>query len=275
MRAAIYCRVSTGKQAKDGVSLDDQERRCREFVSAKGWTVAEVYKDAGYSGYTIERAAYQDLIADMHRGAWEVVVCLKSDRIHRNAANYIRFRELMDIHGKDFAFYMEAIDTTTALGRLTADITMRISQYEVEVGQERTMAALAERHKQGRLSVPKLPWGMWRDDSGVITMSHKDRALVRLIFHAALSDSAVEISTHYPEVMENDLDSQAILKILKSPIYAGWRRYKGEWIEIDKSVLPFQVVSPELYNDVQRALHERGGRTSMVPLEERLIPVGD
>ena len=44
-RVAIYSRVSTDGQERDGTSLDTQERACREYAQAKGWVAAESIKD--------------------------------------------------------------------------------------------------------------------------------------------------------------------------------------------------------------------------------------
>ena len=47
-RAAIYVRVSTDEQAREGYSLDEQERRCSELIEREGRHQVRVYRDAGY-----------------------------------------------------------------------------------------------------------------------------------------------------------------------------------------------------------------------------------
>src|SRR5690348_17225570 len=45
--AALYCRVSTGKQEDEGTSLASQEERCRAYAAEHGYAVGEgqVYRE--------------------------------------------------------------------------------------------------------------------------------------------------------------------------------------------------------------------------------------
>ena len=48
--ALIYCRVSTEEQAREGFSLDAQEKFCRAFAKQNNFRVVETYRDEGKSG---------------------------------------------------------------------------------------------------------------------------------------------------------------------------------------------------------------------------------
>ena len=51
MKTAIgYIRVSTEKQANEGVSLEAQEARINAWCVANGYELVQVYVDAGISG---------------------------------------------------------------------------------------------------------------------------------------------------------------------------------------------------------------------------------
>ncbi|MCC6334298.1 MAG: recombinase family protein [Myxococcales bacterium] len=66
-RAAIYARVSTDKQ--DERSVDDQERKCRDYAKAHGYSIEVVERDAGVSGAHLKRDGIQALISlAMRRG---------------------------------------------------------------------------------------------------------------------------------------------------------------------------------------------------------------
>ena len=49
-RAAIYARVSTEMQEREGTSLESQEARCRAYAEEQGWTVEHVIKEQGSGG---------------------------------------------------------------------------------------------------------------------------------------------------------------------------------------------------------------------------------
>lgn len=57
MKVAIYIRVSTEDQAKEGYSLDVQREYLESFVKREGLSIFKVYQDDGISGYTTERHA--------------------------------------------------------------------------------------------------------------------------------------------------------------------------------------------------------------------------
>ena len=65
-RVAIYVRVSTEDQAREGYSLDAQEKRLKSYCSLHdGWEVVDVYRDDGYSGTNFERLGFQQMLSEM------------------------------------------------------------------------------------------------------------------------------------------------------------------------------------------------------------------
>lgn len=48
--AFVYLRVSTARQASEGIGLEAQEAKCRAHAERMGWPVAEVFADEGISG---------------------------------------------------------------------------------------------------------------------------------------------------------------------------------------------------------------------------------
>ena len=55
MRAAIYCRVSTDDQEREGTSLQTQRDECERYCREQGFDVTHVASEAR-SGLTLERA---------------------------------------------------------------------------------------------------------------------------------------------------------------------------------------------------------------------------
>jgi len=57
MNSAIYIRVSTEDQAKEGYSLEVQREFLESFAKREGLDVFKIYQDDGISGYSAERPA--------------------------------------------------------------------------------------------------------------------------------------------------------------------------------------------------------------------------
>jgi site-specific DNA recombinase len=99
IKAAGYCRVSTPGQAKEGLSLADQEQRIRDFAKAKGIELVAVYVEAGKSGrkdYTKARPEFQKLLADAGAGKFDAVIVYEIKRWTRNAKDYHNVKALLD-----------------------------------------------------------------------------------------------------------------------------------------------------------------------------------
>ncbi len=54
MKAAIYCRVSTDNQEREGTSLQTQLEHCCNYSQGKGYDASYRFSEA-YSGLSLER----------------------------------------------------------------------------------------------------------------------------------------------------------------------------------------------------------------------------
>src|SRR4051812_21322658 len=106
MRAAIYKRVSTDKQEADGTSLESQESRCREYATAKGWTIEAVLTDTK-SGSVLQRPALEQ-VRDMIRARTvDVVLAYAMDRLSRKQSHVAILAYECDEHGVQLDFVTE------------------------------------------------------------------------------------------------------------------------------------------------------------------------
>ncbi len=77
MRAFIYCGVSSEEQANDNhYSLENQDRRGRDYCKSKGWRVADIRKDVA-SGKDANRDGFKDLIKAVSSENCQLVASVK------------------------------------------------------------------------------------------------------------------------------------------------------------------------------------------------------
>ena len=62
-RTLGYCRVSTEEQAREGVSLEAQEKQIRRYCDLYGLELVEVLRDEGVSGKSMERPGMVELMS--------------------------------------------------------------------------------------------------------------------------------------------------------------------------------------------------------------------
>jgi site-specific DNA recombinase len=82
MRAVIYARFSSELQRD--ASIQDQVRLCRARIDQEGWEYLHAYTDRAVSGASALRPAYQSLLEDARRGAFDIVVAEALDRLSRD-----------------------------------------------------------------------------------------------------------------------------------------------------------------------------------------------
>ena len=147
MKVALYARVSTADKDQDP---ETQLRILREYTVAHGWEVfGEPYVDEGFSGASRRRPAFDRLLKDAHDGKFKAIVMLRMDRFMRSTRHALNVAEEMKQIGVDLVFTAQAIDTTTAGGKLFFTITSAFSEYEHDVISERVSEGIQRRLAEG------------------------------------------------------------------------------------------------------------------------------
>ncbi|MDX2276951.1 MAG: recombinase family protein [Hyphomonadaceae bacterium] len=247
-RCAIYTRTSTEEGlSQDFNSLDAQTDACAAYVKSQigeGWTlVGQAYSDGGYSGGTMERPAFQRLLADIKAGRVDVVVVYKVDRLTRSLSDFAKIMEVLDGAGASFVSVTQSFNTTTSMGRLTLNVLLSFAQFEREVTGERIRDKFAASKAKG----------MWMGGSPPLGYDASGRTLV---IHEAEASSVRYIFSRFIELgsvlaLVGDLKNRNILSkrwtsakgvahggrpitrgalyaVLTNPIYRGVIRHKGK-----------------------------------------------
>src|SRR5262245_14134687 len=119
-RAALYVRVSTDHQ-----SVENQVRELKEVAERRGWTVVEIYRDAGISGAKgrDQRPGLDAMLKDASRRKFDIAMAWAIDRLGRSLVDLLGTIEHLEKVGVDLYLDQQNIDTTTPTGRLLFQIT--------------------------------------------------------------------------------------------------------------------------------------------------------
>lgn len=146
-RVAIYIRVSTHEQ-----TTSNQRLALEEMAKLSGWNVVEVYEDHGISGSKgkDQRPAFKRLQEDATRRKFDMVAVWSIDRLGRSLQDLVAF--LNDIHALGIGLYMhkQAIDTSTASGKLLFQICSVFAEFERTIIAERVKAGLDRAKASGK-----------------------------------------------------------------------------------------------------------------------------
>lgn len=88
MKIAMYARVSSETQAKDG-TIDSQIEALREYAKANNLTIAFECLDDGYSGTTLDRPGLDQVRDLAQAGSIDGILILSLDRLSRKQAHQI------------------------------------------------------------------------------------------------------------------------------------------------------------------------------------------
>jgi DNA invertase Pin-like site-specific DNA recombinase len=157
-RAVGYARVSTSRQAEDGVSLDAQTAKIRAMTTVQGVELVEVIVDAGESAKSLARPGMTRLLALVEAGAVDTVIIAKLDRLTRSVVDLAALLKRFERRGVRLVSVADALDTNTAAGRLVLNVMTSVSQWEREAIAERTRDALRHMKARGQ-RVGGIPFG--------------------------------------------------------------------------------------------------------------------
>ena len=258
-RVAIYTRVSTEDQAKEGFSLRAQLEKLKAYCIARDWIVAQEYVDDGFSGRNTNRPAYIQMLEDLDK--WDVVLVLKMDRIHRNSKNFMLMMEFLNKNNKQFVSMSESFDTSTAMGRFVMNIIQLIAQLESEQIGERVYIGMDQKARQnGGVLGFNIPYGYDYNDGNLIVNADESKIVKNIYFWYLDGKSMGEIvkklqTNNISTKKGGDWAKKTISSILKNPVYCGylhWEEhiYKGEHDSI---------IEKSIFNDVQNKICENGG----------------
>ncbi|MBC2582481.1 recombinase family protein [Clostridium sp. DJ247] len=236
MKAAIYSRKSvfTGK----GESIENQIQMCREY-GEKNLDIKDfiIYEDEGFSGGNVNRPKFQELLQDVKKKRFDVLICYRLDRISRNVADFSTTLELLQKHAVSFVSIKEQFDTCTPMGKAMVYIASVFAQLERETIAERVRDNMLQLAKTGRWLGGQTPLGYKSEKIIYFDDEMKERSMYKL---TEIPEELETINVVYNKFMElkslnrtfkwlygnsiktkkgGQWNAQKVKDILRNPIY--------------------------------------------------------
>ena len=166
-KAVAYVRVSTEKQAAEGVSLEAQRARVAAWAVAAGLDLAAVHVDAGLSGSRADnRPALALALAEVAK-CRGVLVVYSLSRLARSTRDTLAIAERLERAGADLVSLSESIDTSSAAGRMVFRMLAVLAEFERDLISERTTSAMACKSAKGERVSGIIPFGFRLGADGV------------------------------------------------------------------------------------------------------------
>lgn len=149
-KAALYLRVSTGRQAENDLSIPDQRRQGENYCAAKGWEVVAEFVEPGASATDDRRPEFQKMMdAGLARpAAFDFIVVHSFSRFFRDqfqlefyvrklAKNQVRLVSITQDLGDD------------PMSNMIRQIMALFDEYQSKENAKHTLRAMKENARQG------------------------------------------------------------------------------------------------------------------------------
>lgn len=231
-KVAVYVRVSTQEQAKEGFSIAAQKDKLTSYCIAKNWDIHNIYIDDGYTGTNLERPALKKLLKELNQV--NIVLVYKLDRLSRSQKDVLHLVEDKFLKTQvDFVSLLESFDTTTPFGRAMVGILAVFAQLERDTIVERSKLGKERRAKEGKWRGGPVPLG-YNYINGELRVNEYEANIIRKIFNMYVNGAGMDsISKNlnekgYRSKQNARFKASKIKTYLTNPIYAGLTPYKDE-----------------------------------------------
>jgi site-specific DNA recombinase len=235
MRAAVYARVSTTRQAQTQ-TIEQQLDRLRLAVTGRGWELEaqHIYRDDGYSGAGLGRPGLDRLRDHAALADLDVVLVTAPDRLARNYVHQVLLIEELAGHGCQVEF-LDRPMSDDPHDQLLLQIRGAVAEYERTLITERMRRGRHARLRAGTL----LPWtrppfGYRLDpdrprDAAAVRVEPGEAALVAQLFDWYLEPQATlyQLTTRLADLGVATPTGKprwtvaSVRGILRNPSYAG------------------------------------------------------
>ena len=241
LKVAIYTRVSTEDQARDGFSLQVQRDCLLQHAKIMNWEVfcslsgRCIYEDDGYSAFSMDRPAFQALRQDALRKKIDLVLVYKQDRLSRNLRELLIFLEELNDIGVGFKSVTEPFDTTTSAGKMAIQMLGSYAEFERNRLIERVFPGMIVGAKKGHWQGARYaPYGyIYNKETKRLEINPVEAEIVKKIFKLYVAGASTKAVAK--ELLENKVFSRGghmfypklIYDILRNKVYLGtlvWNR---------------------------------------------------
>jgi len=254
MKAILYPRVSSKRQAEEGDSIEAQIERLKRYCDENNIEVIGIYTDAGksasiaddkidmglkghkfFSGFDLrKRPGFEKLMNGASKKKFDAVVFYKWDRFSRNPI----FCGLARIFFERFG--VELIPTDDSTDSLMIEIKSLLSAEEVKKSVERVRLVRLERFNKG-IMVGRAPVGYkFNKRKKIVEIDPNKSEMIKMIFELT------SIGEDYRSICSGcGIQPAQYYNIVRNKTYCGYVSFEGE----TKKGIHEPIISEKLFNE--------------------------
>ena len=290
-RAALYMRVSTGRQAEHDLSIPDQRRQLESWCRAQGCTVASEFIESGASAGDDRRPVFQQMIERACDGeqAFDLILVHSYSRFFREAFEQEFYLRKLAKHGVRVVSITQPVgDESEPVHAMMRKVIALFDEYQSKENAKHVIRSMKENARQGFWNGATAPLGyklVEAEKRGTKIKKKLDldpvevetvRLIFRLYLHGDGNSGALGVKEVVKWLNRNGYRTRrgesfgvaSVHKILTNTVYIGqWRFNKTSsrtrQRKPDEEVITIPVpglLEPQVFEQVQRQLHARSPR---------------
>lgn len=295
-RVGLYLRLSREDEGEGepSMSITNQEAFLRRYAGERGWPVARVYADDGYSGTNFDRPAFRQMLEDIETGNIDLVITKDLSRLGRDQSGTIYYYQCyFPLHGVRYIAVAEGFDTAAHTSGVALPFLAAANDFYTADISRKVRAALEVRRRGGWFIGASAPLGYAKDpeEKGRLRPDPETAWIARAVFQTYLECQSVlgtakrltERGVPTPAQCRGSgggrfpgvWSDTTVRRILTNPTYAGdltqgWsekinyklrqRRARPQAQRITVPHTHEPLVPPALFRQVQELLAVRGYR---------------
>ncbi len=235
IRCALYDRVSTDLQVRDGLSLDAQRETLTNYAKAHGYEIAGYYSDEGITARKKmqNRKELLRLLDDVKADKIDLILVTKLDRWFRNIKDYHNTQAILEQHNCNWKTIFEEYDTSTANGRFAINIMLSVNENECDRDSDRIKEVFAYKRRNGEiLSGAHASYG-YKVENKKFVKDETTRHIVDDFFEHFFTFYSKRKTVNYIMEKYGDLApaETTLMYMFKNPVYYGHAYDKDNFCE--------------------------------------------
>ena len=182
MKLVSYLRVSTDRQAEQGLGLDIQAKAIRAWAKAGGHRIVATYQDQGVSGSNglSDRPGLSEAFRAVEAGEGDALVVYRLDRLARKLASQLTWIEQLESKGRSVISVTEPDVGQDELRTLVRQILGAIAEYERATIVRRMQSGRAAKASRGGFAYGSPPLGQRAQDGELVPDPAEQAVIIRI-----------------------------------------------------------------------------------------------
>ncbi|MCM1569338.1 MAG: recombinase family protein [Roseburia sp.] len=199
IRCAIYDRVSTELQVKEGLSLEAQKQALTDYAVSHGYEIVGYYADEGITARKKmqNRKDLLRLLQDVREDKIDLILVTKLDRWFRNIKDYHNTQAILEAHHCNWKTIFEDYDTSTANGRFAINIMLSVNENECDRTSDRINSVFAYKKSRREHLNGKPAYGYIADSNKILVKDPNTEQIVEEIFEHYFATYSKKATVQY------------------------------------------------------------------------------